>query len=304
MPPNHNRYSRMPEPEWRGGRTKLLLGYGEPSIFPVARHLTAGAVSSKTRVSPLRLQRRAFRDDALFNETPQGDCQFAGEGNDANLPAAHPGAAEPVLPPQGQLAVWLVAEPKPCQFNERLPRQLGARFAYPSIAARFPARIRTRCEADKRGNVPAGFEFAMVNFGNQHGCCRFSDRTKRRQTMNLFSMWKIPGIASECRLPIRFDFLDLVANKLVVLKHAFDITAKKRRKITPVPRFDMVEPLLQTLSDPLTARMDAVKREEPLDPADDTGPLLNQVLAFSFDPLCIFFFNSRNLHVARHFSIA
>jgi hypothetical protein len=35
--------------------------------------------------------------------------------------------------------------------------------------------------------------------------------------------------------------LDLIANKLVVPKHAFKITAKERRQITPVPRFDMVK---------------------------------------------------------------
>ena len=91
----------------------------------------------------------------------------------------------------------------------------------------------------------------------------------------------------ECQFSIRFDFLDLIAKKLVVPKHAFNITAKERGQLTPVSRFDMVAALLQTLSDPLAPQGDAVEREETLDPTDKTRPLLNQVLALSFDPVGI-----------------
>jgi hypothetical protein len=37
----------------------------------------------------------------------------------------------------------MVAEPKPRQFDERLPRKLGTGFAYPSFSARFPACVRS-----------------------------------------------------------------------------------------------------------------------------------------------------------------
>jgi hypothetical protein len=45
-PSSHNRYSRMPKARKRRWRTKLLLGCEQPSIFPVAIRLTAGAASS------------------------------------------------------------------------------------------------------------------------------------------------------------------------------------------------------------------------------------------------------------------
>lgn len=44
-PSSHNRYSRMPKARKRRWRTKLLLGCEQPSIFPVANRLTAGAAS-------------------------------------------------------------------------------------------------------------------------------------------------------------------------------------------------------------------------------------------------------------------
>jgi hypothetical protein len=122
--------------------------------------------------------------------------------------------------------------------------------------------------------------------------------------MYLFAMWKYSALVHECRLSIGFHFLDLIANELLVQKHAFNIAAKEWRQLTPVSRLDMVEALLQTLSDPPPAQMNAVEREETLDTSDDTCPLLDQVLALSLDPFCVLFFNSRNTHVSRHFAVA
>jgi len=106
--------------------------------------------------------------------------------------------------------------------------------------------------------MSASFEFAMVDLGNQDGCGRLPDRTQHRQQVNLLPVWKCAVLICECRFTVRFNLVDLIANELVVPKHAFDIAAKKRRKITSVPRFDMVEALLQTLPDPLAAQLDVV----------------------------------------------
>jgi len=45
-PSSHNQYSRLPKARKRRWRTKLLLGCEQPSIFPVANRLAAGAASS------------------------------------------------------------------------------------------------------------------------------------------------------------------------------------------------------------------------------------------------------------------
>jgi hypothetical protein len=130
------------------GGDHTTSGLRKPSIFPVANRLTAVAVSSKPRSLRLRFQRCAFRDDTLLDKAPKGDCQLTCESNNAHLAATHPLPAKPLMPPKRQLAVWLVAEPKPCQLDERLPRELGTCFADPSISAFFPARVGTRCEPD------------------------------------------------------------------------------------------------------------------------------------------------------------
>lgn len=46
IPSSHNRYSRMLVVRSRRWQTTLLLGCEQPSIFPVANRLTAGAASS------------------------------------------------------------------------------------------------------------------------------------------------------------------------------------------------------------------------------------------------------------------
>src|SRR6266576_108010 len=144
----------------------------------------------------------------------------------------------------------------------------------------------------------------MVDLGDQHGCGRLSDRAQHGEPVNFLSVWKMAGLVHECRFPIRFDLFDLIADKLVVLKHAFNIPAKEWRQVAPISRLDISEALLQTLSDPLAAQMDPMKREQTLDPTDDARALLDQVLTLAFDTFSILFLNGRNPHVTRHFSVA
>jgi hypothetical protein len=46
--------------------------------------------------------------------------------------------------------------------------------------------------------------------------------------MNLFAMWKYSTLARKRRLSVGFDFLDLIANKLIVPKHSFNITGSEK----------------------------------------------------------------------------
>jgi hypothetical protein len=104
--------------------------------------------------------------------------------------------------------------------------------------------VRRRRWSDKeKGRMSSSLERSMVDLGNQHGRNRLPDRAKRHKTMNLFSAWKILRIIRDRRFSIRFDFLDLITNKLVVQKHPFNITTKKRRQTAPVPGCDTTEAL-------------------------------------------------------------
>ena len=65
-------------------------------------------------------ERRAFRYNALLHKPPEGDRQLAGQGNDANLSPPHALVAEPLMPPQRELAVRLVAKPEPSKFDKSI----------------------------------------------------------------------------------------------------------------------------------------------------------------------------------------
>ena len=123
--------------------------------------------------------------------------------------------------------------------------------------------------------MSAGFEGAMVDLGDQHGCGRLSDRTQLGQPVNFISVGKMAGLVHECRFPIRFHLFDLIADKLVVLKHAFNVAAEEWRELAPVSCLDISKVGLQTPSDPLAAQMDPMKREQTLDPTDDARALLD-----------------------------
>ena len=54
------------------------------------------------------LQRGSFRDDAGFDETPQGDCEFSRQRDNVDLSTSHSLGAKALAPPNRKLAVGLI----------------------------------------------------------------------------------------------------------------------------------------------------------------------------------------------------
>jgi hypothetical protein len=92
------------EPRKHRWRTKLLLGCKQPSIFPVASRLAAGAASSLirfcSRASRSGLERCSLWNDAVFDEAPERYRKFPGQRDNTDLAAAHSLVAEALVPPQ------------------------------------------------------------------------------------------------------------------------------------------------------------------------------------------------------------
>ena len=63
----------------------------------------------------------AFRDQSGLQITPQGDRQFARQGDDHDAPDAPLLTLGSVMEPPGQSAIRLMAEPKPCGFDHGNP---------------------------------------------------------------------------------------------------------------------------------------------------------------------------------------
>ena len=94
-------YTELRKHRWR---TKLLLGCKQPSIFPVASRLAAGAASSLicccSRASRSGLERCSLWNDAVFDEAPERYRKFPGQRDNTDLAAAHSLVAEALVPPQ------------------------------------------------------------------------------------------------------------------------------------------------------------------------------------------------------------
>ena len=149
MPSHHNRYSRKPERERRGQRPNY---YWAAESHQSSRSPARLAVSGKlSNFDPFRLglERRALRHHTLLDEPPQGDRQFAGESDNANLPATHAHLAEPLLPPTGELAVRLVAKPEPSKFDKGLSRELRSRLVDSAVSIYVATRLRTWRKSDE-----------------------------------------------------------------------------------------------------------------------------------------------------------
>lgn len=62
--------------------------------------------------------------------------------------------------------------------------------------------------------------------------------------------------------------------------------------------------LPRKLADSFAIDANPVKREQPLDAPDEARAILDEMLAFPFDPLGILFFNSRYAHLAGNAVVA
>jgi len=89
-------------------------------------------------------------NQAVLEKLPKRDRQSPRECDDADLAAAHAGTGEPLPPPDRQGAFGLVAQPRPGQLDQCLPRQLCPGLTDAAIPADITARVWSRRQADER----------------------------------------------------------------------------------------------------------------------------------------------------------
>ena len=136
----------------------------------------------------------------------------------------------------------------------------------------------------------------MENLGNKNSRSRHADRSKTRQATNLVAPWKGTGFVIESGVAIRFDLRNLIADKLIMPDHAYNVATEEWWQRPTVTGHHCIEATEQPFPNSLAAKPNAVQGEQPLDPADDTSPLLNQVLALALNPLGILLLDGRNAH--------
>ena len=246
------------------------------------------------------LERSSFGDDAVLDKTPQRDCKFSGQRDNADLAAPHAFGAEALAPPQRKFAVGLIAEPEPSQLDERLPRELVAGLADPLITVDVTTVVGAGRKPNERRHMSSGFERSMIDLGDQHGRCRLPHGSKLRQTLDLLGVREASSVIVEGFLSIGLDLRDLSRDHLVARKHAFDVASEKWRQRAAVTGFHRFEPFSHAPADAFAGEPNSVERQKPFDPSNDAGALLNQVFSLPFDSLCILLFDSRNMNLARH----
>ena len=249
-------------------------------------------------------ERRSFRDDAGFDETPQGDGELAGQRDDPDLAGPHAFRAEALAPPQRKLAVGLIAQPEPCQFDQGLPRELVARLADPLIALDVAAAVRARRKPEERSQMSSCCERSVIDLGDQHRRRRFADPAELRKDADLLGARELVRFAAERRLSFGFDLRDLLADHVVTREQAFDFASEELSQDTAVAGLHRVETRSQALADQLAGEPNPVKRQKPLDAPNDARAFLDQGLPFPFDPLRVLLVDTRYLDFSGGFTIA
>src|ERR1700733_7559620 len=151
--------------------------------------------------------------------------------------------------------------------------------------------------------MSAGFEGAVVDLGDQHGCGRLSDRAEHRQTPDLFRVGEASAVVGK-RFPSVGDYLfDLLGDEVVASQHAFNVAPEERRQRPTVSGSHSIETFSQALADAFTGEPNPMQREKPFDAADDADALLNKILSLALDALRVLLLDTRNLHIPRHLAV-
>jgi hypothetical protein len=223
----------------------------------------------------LTLYGRALRYEANLEKLPKGDRQSPSQRDDADFAAAHASTGEPLPPPSRQRALRLVAQPRPGQLDQRLPRELCPGLADAAIPADIAARVRDRRQADERRQMSSRFETAVIDLGNQkeRGCR--ADPAEGDQTLCFVLGRKWACRLNEGRLTIEFDFGDQLLDDFVAAEEPTDLSPQIRRHWPSVTSAVLVEIGDPSSAYPLAGDHNAVQCAQAFDPSDKPCALVD-----------------------------
>ena len=115
------------------------------------------------RLAHSRFENGALRDQPGFQITPEGNCQFARQGNDHDAPDAPLLTLGAVMEPLAQGDIRLMPEPKPCGFDHGHPGQTIAGLGDALAAVSIAAVIGTGGNPDIAGHLPSIGKPAIIN---------------------------------------------------------------------------------------------------------------------------------------------
>ena len=115
----------------------------------------------------------------------------------------------------------------------------------------------------------------MEDLGDENGRGRNTDRPKTRQTPNLLPLWKRTRFVIERDLAVGFDLRDLIADKLIMPDHAYNVATQEWWQRPTVTGDHCIEPTEQLFPNPLAGEPNSVQSEQSLNLPDNTSPLLN-----------------------------
>ena len=144
----------------------------------------------------------------------------------------------------------------------------------------------------------------MEYLGNKNSRSRHADCPKICQAAHLVALWKRARFVGQGSLAIRFNLRNLIADELIMPDHPSNITAQEGWQRPTVTGHHCIEATEKPFHNSLAGEPNSVQGEQPLNPADDTSPLLNQILALAFDALGIFLLDGGNAHSRGNGTIA
>jgi hypothetical protein len=174
------------------------------------------------------LERSALRHNVVLYEAQERDSELSGQRHDPDLSTAHALVAEALVPPVGELAVRLIAQPEPGQLDQHMASQFAASFVDTSIAIDLTAFVGTGRETDERGHVSSCRKCSMVDLSDENGCGRFADGAEHHQSPYLVGMRKGALCIGQRRFAIRFDVRDLPRDQVVTREDALNVAPKIR----------------------------------------------------------------------------
>src|ERR1700739_3088324 len=246
----------------------------------------------------LHLQNGALRRQTCLEIAPERDQQLACDCDDRNPPDTALEFANTIVEPDAQGVGGLMSQPQPRELNHD-PASLGVTSLTDTlITARLAALEMRRRQTDVARQLFAIVKRAVEHFADK-GSCKFGpDTLDFGQILDPFCAAMLRLNLGRCNgIALRLDRLDHSDHKLQSLQFAQDFCLEPRRQcpaISGAQSFQLLHPIVAQG----WVVIDAMDREQSLDPVDVLDTFVNQPATLTMEPTVVLLGDTRHAHNA------
>src|SRR5258707_7235284 len=248
--------------------------------------------------SQARTQHGAGGHHAGLEISPQGDHQLARHCHDGDASYAPLDVARPLAEPKGQIAVGLMLDPQPGEFDGEFAAAVIAGFADALVALTGPAVVGHSDQPEIAADLTAVVKAAIARFVEHPLPADRADALELSEAPGLFfrRAWRGGTLRGPA---VGFQDTQLLVHQAQPFVLTYNLLLELLRQRPPIPSAQISEGVEEAWLE-RHGVTDALRVQQPLDAIGVGGAFLEHALTLPVAPFAVLVFDRRYVHHAAH----